>query len=355
MEKNRINNIKKNNKIFWYSFWSIIIIGIIIYTILISIASKNIEILPKKQKEIIIKDLIQKLQTQTPQVFEILSQLDKQTKKEIEIMIKEKIDKVYAPVYKNIDNFVDFHYSLKGDYTELFMALNGKIEEMITDKLFKPANFNENFQIALNDINSNITKLVKENYKQIKSKLKNQLDLSENEINYLLNNILKYSINDTINRYKEYNYNSFRVISSTAGATLGATLMAKVLAKKISQKILIKAGAKVATKTALSAGGATTGAGTGFLVGGPIGAAIGGLIGGTIAWFASDEIVIHLDKYLNSKEFKQEIIKMIDTQKENTIKLLKIIYIQNLEKLHNSLNNNIKKLKTEPIKNLIQK
>jgi len=353
MEQNKIKK-SKNQKIFWFSFFGIIITGIIIYAILISIATKNIENLPKVQKEVVIKNLITKLQTQAPQVFQILAQLDKQTKQQIDEIIKEQINKVYAPVYDNIDEFIKFHYSLKGDYSELFVALTGKIEKLIKNKLFKPANFDENLQNALHVINSNVIQLVTENYKQMENKLQKQLNLSQDEVTYLLNNILQYSIKDAIGRYQQYNYNSFRFISTAAGTGLGATLMAKSLAKKISTKLLVKAGAKVATKTAAGAGGATAGAEAGFVVGGPVGAAIGGLIGGAIAWFASDEIIIHVDKYMNSKKFKKEIIKMIDEQKENTIKVLETIYIQNLQKLHNSLNKTINNLKNKPIKELIK-
>jgi len=344
----------KNKKIFWFSFWGIIIAGITVYAILVSIATTNIENLPKAQKEVVIKNLIIKLQTQAPQVFQILAQLDIQTKKQIDDIIQEKINKVYAPVYDNIDKFVEFHYSLKGDYSELFVALTGKIEKLIQSKLFKPANFDKNLQKALNEINSNVIQLVTKNYKQMENKLQKQLNLSQNEVTYLLNNILQYSIKDAIGRYQKYNYNSFRFISTSAGAGLGATLLAKSLAKKISTKLLTKAGAKVATKTAAGAGGATIGAETGFAFGGPIGAAIGGLVGGTIAWFASDEIIIQVDKYINSKQFKKEIIKMIDKQKENTIKVLETIYIQNLQKLHNSLNKTITELKNKPVKDLIK-
>ena len=354
MEQQKIDKKSKNQKIFWFSFFGVIITGIIVYAVLISMATTNIENLPKAQKEVVIKNLITKLQKQAPQVFQILAQLDTQTKQQIDEIIQEKINKVYAPVYDNIDEFVEFHYTLKGDYSELFVALTGKIEKLIQNKLFKPANFEENLQKALNEINSDVIELVTKNYKQMEDKLQKQLNLSQNEITYLLNNILKYSVKDAIGRYQKYNYNSFRFISTSAGVGLGTTLLAKSLAKKISTKLLIKAGAKVATKTAAGAGGATIGAETGFAFGGPIGAAIGGLVGGTIAWFASDEIIIHVDKYINSKQFKKEIIKMIDEQKQNTIKVLETIYIQNLQKLHNSLSKSITELKHKTIKELIK-
>lgn len=50
--------------------------------------------------------------------------------------IERQIDKAFAPVYERIPAFLDWHYSIVGQYTELGQAALGALEEAIESRLF---------------------------------------------------------------------------------------------------------------------------------------------------------------------------------------------------------------------------
>jgi hypothetical protein len=264
--------------------------------------------------------------------------------------INDNVDKAYSNVYDHIDDFADFHYSVTGEYTEIATKLFGDINNILMKKVFEPADFENNLNKALSNINSETNNILKDYYSKIKDKIKSKLNINENEANFLLKDILKLNQDDMISRFHNSLYNRFRAFG------LGGGVAASVVTKAVSKKIAVKAATKVGAKVGGAAAGAAAGAGEGLLCGpgawlcSPAGAVVGGIVG----WFATDKIVVEVDKYFNKDEFKQELRKLIDQQKEATKQTLYKIYLGSFDEMNKVNKEKFEEIKNKSVKDIIK-
>jgi len=354
-EEQKINSLKQSKKRWWKYFWGTIIVFIVFYISVVIKGYLDYKIKDnKRRREVVLEDVVRKLQKYNINIIKLVYNINDKTKLEIKNMIKEQVDKLYSPVYSNVDEFVNFHYTLKGEYSELAVTLTNKLNSFIYDHIFKPANFDENYNKTLTIINKHIEDILKKEFSQIKSNL-NEFNFTNEESEVLLLKVLHYSQEDMIDRFKNYKYAGFRGVGIVSGGAMGV-LMSKILAKKIAKKLLVKIGVKVTTKVAAAASGAAIGAESGVACGtfavlcSPAGAIIGGIVG----WFASDKILIEVDKYFNSDKFKKEIINMINQQKNQLTNILINIYLGSVDKVNKDLIKSISSLKNKPIKDIIK-
>ncbi len=340
----------KNKKFNWKIFW--ITIGVLIGIYVVLIALGNMNMLKHQKKKVVLEEVIAKIQKENPQFANLIENLDKEAKNEIAKYIYSQVNELYKPVYEHLDAFVNYHYSLKGEYSEIIAAATNNLGDFIYTHIYKPANFDENYQKMMSDINSKVKEIASREYDKLKEGLK-KYNLDEEESDALLTKILNYSKEDMIKRYENFSYNSLRGLG-IAGGVSGA-LLAKVLAKKIIQKIAIKTGAKVAVKGASIAAGATAGAESGLLCGpgAVLCSSIGAVIGGVIGWIASDKIVLEIDKALNSEKFKKDVYNMVTNQKNQFTRTLIYAYAKGVDEVNKELQKSFEELKTKPIKEII--
>jgi len=336
-----VNNKKSNNFSKW--FWGTILVLVIVYIGMILIGQNRIKNMTPEEKKVLSKELIVKLHNKYPQIFQLITKMNAKSKQEIKELVEKEVNEAYAPLYNNIDKFVDFHYSVKGEYSEIFSMLAGKIGESLNEYIFKPANFDERLNSAVNNINSGVIKIIRNNFENMKDDIKNKLDISNNEVNFLLNDVLKISFEDTKSRFQNYTSYLIRGSGILAGG-LGGAMLVKIISKKLAKKIILKTGSKLALKAAGGAGGAVTGAEAGLICGpaAEICSPVGAVLGGIVAWFGTDKIFIEVDKYFNAQDFRKEIKYMIDEQKRRTIINLENIYLKSFEITNK---NNINKIK----------
>ena len=354
------NNEKKVNNNWWKWFWATIIILMIAYIGLNITASQKLNEMPKKQRQAKLETIFKKFKQKFPEFVKLQQNLTKEAIENIKEVINKKIDAAYEPVYNQIDNFTDFHFSITGEYTELFTLVFGDVSNILQKHIFKPANFNKNLNEAFNDINKQTLSIIKNQLDKMKDKVKDKMDLNDDEVNYLFTNILQLTKVELTNRFNNIKNYMFKGFGLGSGAFAGAIIakmvsknIAKVIAKKIATKLAIKAGTKVAAAGA----GAAAGAESGFLCGpgawlcSPIGAVVGGIVG----WFASDKIIVEVDKYYNANDFKKDLKNLINQAKNQTKQTLYKVYTNSLIQLSNQNIKSIEKIKSEPIKNLIIK
>ena len=352
-KKNNKLNLKNNKKIFWTFFWGVIIILIFITLGIEYIGlQKNTNSVNDKT---FLEEVVNKFYSKYPKIFKIYSELDKKTRKEIIEAINKQIDKAYEPVYEHIDDFVDFHFSVTGEYKEIATLIFSKTQNILIEKIFKPANFDENMQYAFENINENVKNIISKNFDELKDKLKD-IGFTKEEINVLLDKILQISKDELNERFKNKEYNLIRGLGVSSTAMFGivvskkiSTLIAKKISTKITTKIALKTGGKLAIKMVGSGGSAAAGAETGLLVCGPVCAAIGGIAGGIIGWFATDKIVIEVDKYFNKDEFKQEVVNLINQEKNDTKKMFYYLFIKSSEDVSELVKKRFNDLKQKPI------
>ena len=258
-------------------------------------------------------------------------------------VLDSQLDLLFQPVLANVEGYADFHYSVIGEYTELFtLALKGslsarkrvqawwngenevKIDEQtqstieaylseLEEKLYNDfetrwelvvatldAVFNETFQAEL----ARLTKEV----------------VSAEGTDAVLSPASEVVLERTVDRAMLGKPMSATL--ATAAGPAGTKLVASTLAK-VSAKAAAKTAGKTATKVFFGVGVGAAGAALGFTLG-PVGAVVGGLTGAVAAWFAVDYAVIKVDEALTRDEFESDIRSVISERKDELHKELKV-------------------------------
>ena len=227
--------------------------------------------------------------------------------------IDERVDQLFEPVYSRVDTFLDFHYSVIGEYTELGLAATGKIEESIRERLFG-SQFGKSLSDATLHIESRFISEMERQRELIEGHVTTDID---RELNSDMLEILKRDINSSINIQK-----------GKIATLLGIGVSYKVIVATLSSKIAAKLSSKLAIKGAVKGGSKLGAAGIGAATGAACGPAaiICSPLLAAAAWFGTDAIIVTGDEYLHRDEFKQEIIRSIDEQKRSLKDGYKKIY-----------------------------
>ena len=231
--------------------------------------------------------------------------------------INDKITEVAHDLFNtdNVDKFLDFHYSVSGEYLELLRGVTGRIEKIISEKLFGK-DFKERQTDLINQINEQF-KLSADNHAESIS------DIALKDIDEELNSAALARLKNDI----EYNANlqigKTRFLTTTIVSTIIGKTSIKI-AKSAAIKLTVKTAGKIAAKGGLAAAVASVGifCGPAVLICAPALA--------IIAWFGTDYIIVKLDEYWHREEFKQEIISLINESKDSFIKQYNEVYEKHL-------------------------
>lgn len=307
---------KSTKSIFTTSFWITIAVLIIGTLILASIAFWRFHLSPDQSKElaaakdmrIIDPKIVQKL---IPSIgSKLIADATNTPFSKANQIIDQSIDRAFAPVYARIPMFTNRHYSVIGEYTELYLAASGgrrKLENALASQLF--AELDPRLRNAWISIITNIKETVQKRIQE-KSDATHVAGIDDRQLQAALGDYLKQHLEKLFSTQEI----AVHLAVSASGATIGAAIAAP-----IAGKLLIKLGAKLAAKTAAktagSTGAAATGAGFGAMLGGPIGAAVGGVVGGVVGWIGTDAAVISVDEWLNKDEFEQELRRNVNIEK----------------------------------------
>lgn len=296
-------------------FWLTIILLSVIYIILHVLAIGNKE--HQSDSKLILDPVIISINLENAD-SNITSDI-KQELDNVYSVIDKNIDNSFSSVENNVDSFLDFHYSVIGEYTELGAMATNKINETIQKRLFG-SSFENNVKEAFKKIDAKYDDSIKNHIKLIHKSATVNVDPKLN------NNILTKLENDI---------SSFKSIQEAKlGLVLGAKLIPKIVSV-ISAKIALKASSKFLVKSSTKASAKYVTAGTGALVGtscGPFVWVCSPVLAAT-AWFTTDAIVINVDEYYNRGELKKEILKVVDEQKMILKHNTKLKYKKSFEEL----------------------
>jgi hypothetical protein len=225
---------------------------------------------------------------------------------------------------RNIDSYLDWYYSLSGEYTRLAKLVLGDIEtymiEKFTENISKGVDTNglsrvlDRYKGDVDEFNARIQELqerykVREDIAQVKvvrTMTKSELLSPFKEAPELLN--LKTRVGTSI------------------GGGLAAGAAAGVIAGKVAQKATFKIAAKALFKVAAAkgagiAGTTAAGAAIGSVVPGP-GTAVGGAVGlvvGTAGSLMFEKGLLMLEDAVKREEFKAEIKASIEEHRRDVL------------------------------------
>lgn len=213
-------------------------------------------------------------------------------------LVDANIDKAFINIYEEgVDRFLDFHYSVVGEYTEMAGAISPDLIDVASKKLL-----GDNFDTVLQGAQNNIEL---EYQKRIRQHIDESMDINSN--NAMLEQNIKNILNDEVKKDLTFQSGKF-------GTVIGLRLIGPQIIKSVGSKILTKVVVKTTVKTLTSGGAAVAGVACG-----PFVVVCAPVIAVTV-WFGSDAIILYIDERNNREELKKQIIKEIDKSK-NKLKL----------------------------------
>ncbi len=267
--------------------------------------------------------------------------------KEMNGVINTQIDGFFDLVEYNVDKFLDWHYSIKGDYSELALKLGEKFglsAEYALAKKLQEKLLGKDYEKRLDVLKKVLSKtyagLLSQHEKFVsETALKGvDTDLSQNA------KILD-TLGDEVVRKLKVNFTG--TIGATAGLS-GLFIVGK-LTPKLVTKIVAKLGTKLGAKFLAKFGTAVSTS----LTCGPFAPACF-----LAVWFGSDAAINYIDEWLHRDKFKKEILNNINEVKENLKNSYKQQFNDSFVKISQELQESYKKtqvLEKKTVKECIDK
>ncbi|MCK9491430.1 MAG: hypothetical protein M0Q24_05010 [Sulfurimonas sp.] len=343
------------------------LIGFISIIVLLFIISSSINYLYEKQHIKKSQERIEWIYKEIDLVIDTkLSSSEELLLLEIEEKIDNHIDDVFLGVYAGVPDLSAYYYSVRGEYSRVFLkgysiycgykndflvpyynqylpqrfqlkncnteALEEEIMAKINYYLFYQNDFSARVDDASNHINSSI--------KQSMLNFENELNESIRALN--LNQDLDLESLE-LNFRDIFEANSRDMAKKGLSAT-GTLLIGSAISKSIMSKMLLKFGAKGALK-ATSFFGASMG-GTALCAPSGPWALLCGVVTGTASWVGVDAAMTEVDQAFNEEDFKKSVVMMIDAQKNSLKNLMKDSYKEWIRKVFKELRDDANKLKS---------
>jgi hypothetical protein len=243
--------------------------------------------------------------------------------------MREELDYAFSLVEQNVDLYLDWYYSLGGEYTRIAHLLAGNLEQYMSDRLLRTLQQGDVFagvqgrlQTAL-DANEMAAEQFLIEARRILAA--NSVDPGDYRVEPLLQVELAGILDAPV--HQDLISLQSRILAGSSGSAVAGVMTGAVAAKlgsrmvaKGSFKLAAKAlGKLVASKTAgtsLGAGaGAAAGAAAGSVVPGigtAIGAVIGGIAGGLAVGIGIDKALIEFEEAVSRDAFRMELLAAIN-------------------------------------------
>ncbi|GAA7028586.1 hypothetical protein ID0177_02990 [Helicobacter pylori] len=284
-----------------------------------------LEILPDP-----ISDLIKNnLDSHQQEISDLLSS----SKDKMYSKVDAQIDNLFDPIENNVDKFLDWHYSLKGNYSELALFVAKKLGLSVEDALFNKlqekllgADYKQRLKMMTDNISDAFTSLLRQ-HKKDTEKIATQGVADISQVAESLKNI-----DDQIERDLQLKMGFVATIGLTAG--VGAGKLMKRLVPKLVEKLGTKLGAKVGAK---------------FL------AKFGIAVGGVLSTLGADVAFNYIDEWLYRDDFKKEILNNINEVKKNLKESYKISFDNSIIKFSQEFQKDLKNIETISVKAYVEK
>ncbi|WP_000426610.1 hypothetical protein [Helicobacter pylori] len=275
-----------------------------------------LEILPDP-----ISDLIKNnLDSHQQEISDLLSS----SKDKMYSKVDAQIDNLFDPIENNVDKFLDWHYSLKGNYSELALFVAKKLGLSVEDALFNKlqekflgADYKQRLKTMTDNISDAFISLLHQ-HKKDTEKIATQGVADIPQVVESLKNI-----DDRIERDLKLKMGFVVAIGLTAG--MGAGKLMKRLVPKLVEKLGTKLGAKFLAKFGIA-------------------------VGGVLSTLGADVAFNYIDEWLHRDDFKKEILNNINEMKKNLKESYKISFDNSITKFSQGLQEDLKNIETISVK-----
>ncbi|GAA7085469.1 hypothetical protein Kyoto4A_06340 [Helicobacter pylori] len=243
--------------------------------------------------------------------------------------VDAQIDNLFDPIENNVDKFLDWHYSLKGNYSELALFVAKKLGLSVEDALFNKlqekllgADYKQRLKTMTDNISDAFISLLRK-HKKDTEKIATQGVADIPQVVESLKNI-----DDRIERDLKLKMGFAAAIGATAG--VGAGKLMKRLVPKLVEKLGTKLGAKFLAKFGIA-------------------------VGGVLPTLGADVAFNYIDEWLHRDDFKKEILNNINEIKKNLKESYKISFDNSITKFSQEFQKDLKNIETISVKVHVEK
>ena len=277
-------------------------------------------------------------------------------------ILEQTTNRAFDLMEKNVDAYLDWYYSLPGEYTRILKLLVGTFEGFLTDQLSSYISQGEPFE----QLEKTYSGLLETDSVQ-KTRYQNKIEaiIEENLISIDdLNRIVVTQEIDDADSVISYMSvaTSFKARLATtgllgtagtgggaaAGAKLGglagkkvsavvgknmATGVAKAVTNKLAAKGTLKIAAKLAAKSGAKLAASKAASGVGMVIGGAIGSiipfagtaagAIAGSALGALVFVGADAAFLRLDEAMNRDKFRAQLLEALNPQRQKMLEAIR--------------------------------
>ncbi|MFP6028688.1 hypothetical protein ACLF8T_00565 [Helicobacter pylori] len=260
---------------------------------------------------------------------------------EMNSVINTQIDGFFDIVENNVDKFLDWHYSLKGNYSEFALFVAKKIGLSAEDALFNKlqekllgADYKQRLKTMTDNISDAFISLLHQ-HKKDTEKIATQGVAGIPQVEESLKNI-----DDRIER--DLNLKMGFAAAIWATASVHASALMKRLAPKLVKRLGTKLGGKFLAKIGTAVSGSWTC--------GPFAPACA-----ITLWFGSDAVINFIDERLHRDKFKKEILNNINEVKKYLKESYKMGFDNSITKFSQELQEDLKNIETISVKAHVEK
>ncbi len=258
-----------------------------------------------------------------------ISDLLSSSKDKMYSKVDAQIDNLFDPIENNVDKFLDWHYSLKGNYSELALLVAKKLGLSVEDALFNKlqekflgADYKQRLQTMTDNISNAFISLLRQ-HKKDTEKIATQGVADIPQVVESLKNI-----DDRTERDLKLKMGFAAAIGATAG--VGAGKLMKKLAPKLVEKLGTKLGAKFLAKFGIA-------------------------VGGVLSTLGSDVAFNYIDEWLHRDDFKKEILNNINEMKKNLKESYRTGFDNSITKFSQEFQKDLKNIETISVKAYVEK
>ncbi|GAA9831587.1 hypothetical protein VN0530_03360 [Helicobacter pylori] len=274
----------------------------------------------------LISDLIKNnLDSHQQEISDLLSS----SKDKMYSKVDAQIDNLFDPIENNVDKFLDWHYSLKGNYSELALFVAKKLGLSVEDALFNKlqekllgADYKQRLKTMTDNISDAFISLLHQ-HKKDTEKIATQGVADIPQVVESLKNI-----DDRIERNLKLKMGFAASIGLTAG--VGAGKLMKRLVPKLVEKLGTKLGAKFLAKFGIA-------------------------VGGVLSTLGADVAFNYIDEWLYRDDFKKEILNNINEVKKNLKESYKTGFDNSITKFSQEFQKDLKNIETISVKAHMEK
>ncbi len=290
--------------------------------------------------EAAMQEFLGKLETGTSVRFQ-------QLRTETDRFIEQEVERAFRPVYAAIPAYIDWYYSLPGEYLRLGHALGGDVADYMADKLkellFRQSGAEGRLEALPQRLQQGVSDRLRRAGEAIVVDAAREMEAGGGrtvaEMRWELAGELPVDqlAEEALMPTGELARRQLVSLGTGLGAGAlvakgGGVLLVKKAVAGVAGSSGFKAAAallgKVAAKSALKGGSALAGAGGGALLcapGGPL-ALVCGALAGAATWLATDAALLELEEWLHREAFEREMAQAVRAEQRALERALKRLY-----------------------------